>query len=171
MFVSRGQRGQLSVFPKEFPHACVASWGTMLARSSQRSPCVHRAAAMECKQQRRDAQSPQERESLRVCSLLNTHLMHTYDIWVRRLPSSKNIGAPIECRFGQNLDNFLTNVQVLSRFCPIFVQVLSMSNNCQNNLNFTKFCLIFVNILSNIFVNCPRFVWRLLLCPRFLYIW
>ena len=80
-------------------------------------------------------------------------------------------GAPIECRFGQNLDNFLTNVQVLSRFCPIFVQVLSMSNNCQNNLNFTKFCLIFVNILSNIFVNCPRFVWRLLLCPRFLYIW
>ena len=68
------------------------------------------------------------------------------------------LGAPIECRFGQNLDNFLTNVQVLSRFCPIFVQVLSMSNNCQNNLNFTKFCLIFVNILSNIFVNCPRFV-------------
>ena len=69
-----------------------------------------------------------------------------------------NLGAPIECRFGQNLDNLLTNVQVLSRFCPIFVQVLSMSNNCQNNLNFTKFCLIFVNILSNIFVNCPRFV-------------
>ena len=81
------------------------------------------------------------------------------------------LGAPIECVFGQNLDNFLTNVQVLSRFCPSFVQVLSMSNNCQNNLNFTKFCLIFVNILSNIFVNCPRFVWRLLLCPWFLYIW
>ena len=31
---------------------------------------------------------------------------------------------------GQNLDKFLTNVKVLSNFCPCFVQVLSMSNIC-----------------------------------------
>ena len=62
------------------------------------------------------------------------------------------MGAPVECQVGQNLDNFLTNVQVLSCFCPMFVQVLSMSNICQKNFNFTKFCQIIVHILSKILV-------------------
>ena len=68
------------------------------------------------------------------------------------------VGAPIECVFGQNLDNFLTNVQVLSSFCPMFVKVLSMSNICQKNFNFTKFCQIIVHILSKNFGYCPSFV-------------
>ena len=57
-------------------------------------------------------------------------------------------GAPEELVVWQNLDNFWTNVKVLSIFCQTFVQVLSMSNICQNNLNFTKFCQIIVHNLS-----------------------
>ena len=44
-----------------------------------------------------------------------------------------DFGAPVECLVGQNFDKFWTNVQVLSNICPTFVQVLSMSNICQNN--------------------------------------
>ena len=43
------------------------------------------------------------------------------------------LGAPVECQVGQNFDKFWTNIQVLSNICPTFVQVLSMSNICQNN--------------------------------------
>ena len=38
----------------------------------------------------------------------------------------------------KNLDNFLTNVQALSRFCPIFVQVLSTSNMDKYWTNFQE---------------------------------
>ena len=61
---------------------------------------------------------------------------------------SSRLGAPKEWVTLQNLDKYLTFVQVLSKFCPIFVQLLSMSSICQNNLNFTKFCQILVHILS-----------------------
>ena len=60
--------------------------------------------------------------------------------------SAESVGAPVEWWVRQNLDNFLTNVQVLSSFCPMFVKVLSMSNICQKNFNFTKFCQIIVHI-------------------------
>ena len=66
-------------------------------------------------------------------------------------------GAPVEWWVRQNLDNFLTNVHVLSSFCPRFVKVLSMSNICQKNFNFTKFCQIIVHILSKKFGNRLRF--------------
>ena len=48
------------------------------------------------------------------------------------------LGAPVGCGVGQNLDNFLTNVQVLSSFCPMFVQVLSMSNMDKYWTNFQE---------------------------------
>ena len=73
---------------------------------------------------------------------------------------TSNRGAPEEWLTLQNLDICLTFVQDLSKFCPIFVQLLSMSNICQNNWNFTKFCQIFVHTLSKIFHYCPRFVYR-----------
>ena len=47
-------------------------------------------------------------------------------------------GAPGQCLFWKNLDNFLTNVQALSRFCPIFVQVLSTSNMDKYWTNFQE---------------------------------
>ena len=59
----------------------------------------------------------------------------------------------------------MTNVQVLSNICPNFVQVLSMSNICQNNWNFTKFCQKFVKILSKNYVICPKIVKEISLCP------
>ena len=77
-------------------------------------------------------------------------------------------GAPVECQVGQNFDKFWTNVQVLSNICPTFVQVLSMSNICQNNWNFTKFCQKIVNILSKIFVICPKIVQGKSPCPKIL---
>ena len=77
-------------------------------------------------------------------------------------------GAPVECRVGQNFDKFRTNVQVLSNICPNFVQVLSMSNICQNNQNFTKFCQKFVKILSKNFVICPKIVKEKSPCPKIL---
>ena len=80
--------------------------------------------------------------------LINTSIPFTINIF----------GAPVEWWVRQNLDNFLTNVQVLSSFCPMFVQVLSMSNICQKNFNFTKFCQIIVHILSKNFSNRPSFV-------------
>ena len=69
------------------------------------------------------------------------------------------MGAPEEWGVWQNLDNFWTNVKVLSIFCQTFVQVLSMSNICQNISNFTKFCQIFVQVLSmsNICQNILNF--------------
>ena len=69
---------------------------------------------------------------------------------------------------GQNFDKFWTNVQVLSNICPNFVQVLSMSNICQNNQNFTKFCQKFVKILSKNVVNCPKIVKEKSPCPNIL---
>ena len=77
----------------------------------------------------------------------------------------EDVGAPVECQVGQNFDKFWTNVQVLSNICPTFVQVLSMSNICQNNWNFTKFCQKFVKILSKNYVICPKIVKEISLCP------
>ena len=81
------------------------------------------------------------------------------------IDSVADLGAPVECRVGQNFDKFWTNVQVLSNICPAFVQVLSMSNICQNNWNFTKFCQKFVKILSKNYVICPKIVKEICLCP------
>ena len=78
------------------------------------------------------------------------------------------LGAPVGCGVGQNLDNFLTNVQVLSSFCPMFVQVLSMSNICQKNFNFTKFCQIIVqNFVKESWYSISRLLGQLQLGPNF----
>ena len=66
------------------------------------------------------------------------------------------------------MDKFWTNVQVLSNICPHFVQVLSMSNICQKNSNFTKFCQKIVKSLSKHFVICPEIVKEISPCPMLL---
>ena len=47
--------------------------------------------------------------------------------------NKRKIGAPPEWWVRQILDNFWTNVLISSNICLRFVQVLSMSNICENN--------------------------------------